>query len=210
MPFAGVIKGLTTLATNISVPFKKIDDIEPVLIRKEDPDNLTLYSLSAPSKPHETVYLGAMLTGVKKPRTVKIEPNQHLPIGQGALLQLERSVPQLHRARAWELVNVDTGQTHKQMTVSHLSLDSLKLNWERKAGVAELPKDGRYVLEAAWDWDNDTLKTNEFRLHFPEPGEVRVRLKPENPLIASKGPVSVGVGGRRFPVRREAGAFQGP
>ncbi len=191
VPFAGLIKGLTTLATNIPVPFKKIDDIEPVIIRKEDPDNITLYSLSVPNKPHETVYLGAMLTRVKKPRTVTIEPKQHLPIGQGALLRLERSVPQLHRARAWQLVNVDTGQTHEQMTVSHVSMDRLKLNWERKAGVAELPKDGRYVLEAAWDWDNEKLKTDEFRLHSPGPGEVRVRLNPENPLIAGRGPVRV-------------------
>ena len=210
VPFAGVIKGLTTLATNISVPFKKIDDIEPVLIRKEDPDNITLYSLSVPSKPHEAVYLGAMLTRVKKPRTVKIEPNQHLPIGQGALLHLERSVPQLHRARAWELVNVDTGQTHKQMTVSHVSLDSLKLNWEHKAGVAELPKDGRYVLEAAWDWDNDTLKTKEFRLHFPEPGEVRVRLKPENPLIAGKGTVRVELEANDFQFVEKLELFKAP
>ena len=110
VPFAGLIKGLTTLATNVSVPFKRIDDIEPVLIQKEDPDNLTLYSLSAPTKPLDTVYLGALLTRVEKPDTVEIKSNQHLPIGQGALLHLERSIPQLHRARDWELVNVDTGQ----------------------------------------------------------------------------------------------------
>ena len=210
VPFAGLIKGLTTLATNIPVPFKKIDDIEPVLIRKEDPDNITLYSLSAPSKPHETVYLGAMLTRVKKPQTVKIKPNQHLPIGQGALLHLERSVPQLHRARAWELVNVDTGETHKQMTVSHVSLDRLKLNWERKAGVAELPKDGRYVLEAAWDWDIEKMKTDEFHLHSPGPGEVRVRLNPENPLIAGKGPVRVELEANDFQFVEKLELFKAP
>ena len=191
VPFAGLIKGLTTLATNISVPFKKIYDIEPVLLRKEDPDNITLHSLSAPSKPHETVYLGALLTHVKKPRTVKIEPNQHLPIGRSRMLHLERSVPQLHRAQGWELVNVETDQTFNQIAVSHLSLDSLQLIWEREPGVAELPTDGRYVLEAAWDWETERLKTDEFRLHSPEPGEARVRLKPENPLIAGRGTVRV-------------------
>ncbi len=210
VPFAGLIKGLTTLATNIPVPFKKIDDIEPVLIRKEDPDNITLYSLSAPGKPHETVYLGALLTRAKKPKTVKIEPNQHLPIGQGALLDLERSVPQLHRAGAWELVNVDTGQTHKQMTVSHVSMDRLKLNWERKTGVAEFPKDGRYVLEAAWDWDNEKLKTDEFRLHSPGPGEVRVRLNLENPLIAGKGPVRVELEANDFQFVEKLELFKAP
>ncbi len=191
VPFAGLIKGLTTLATNISVPFKKIYDIEPVLLRKEDPDNITLHSLSPPSKPHDTVYLGALLTRVEKPQTVKIEPDQNLPIGQGGMLHLERSVPQLHRAQGWELVNVETDQTFNQITVSRPSLDSLQLDWEREPGVAELPKDGRYVLEAAWDWDAENLKTDEFRLHSPEPGEARVRLKPENPLIAGWGPVRV-------------------
>ena len=194
VPFAGLIKGLTTLATNISVPFKKIYDIEPVLIRKEDPDNITLYSLSAPDKPHETVYLGALLTRVEKPETVKIEPNQHLPIGQGALLHLERSIPQLHRARAWELVNVDTNRVHKQVTVSHPSLGALELNWGRQSGMTELPEppgDGRYVLQAAWDWDNDQLKTSEFRLHSVESGDVRVQLEPEKQLIAGTGPVQV-------------------
>ncbi|MDE2927551.1 MAG: hypothetical protein OXT71_14235 [Acidobacteriota bacterium] len=199
VPFAGLIKGLTTLATNISVPFKKIYDIEPVLLRKEDPDNITLHSLSAPSKPHETVYLGAMITRVEKPDTVEIKSNQHLPIGQGALLHLERSIPQLHRARDWELVNADTEQTFKQISVSQASLDTLKLNWEEMSNVAELPNDGRYVLEAAWDWDNEPLKTNEFRLHSPEPGEARVHPTPENPLVAGKGPV---------PVELEADDFQ--
>ena len=199
VPFAGLIKGLTTLATNISVPFKRIDDIEPVLIQKEDPDNLTLYSLSAPTKPLDTVYLGALLTRVEKPDTVEIRSNQHLPIGQGALLHLQRSVPQLHRARDWELVNVDTNQTFKQITVSQVSLDTLKLNWEQMSNIAELPKAGRYVLEAAWDWDNDPLKTNEFRLHSPESGEARVHPTPENPLLAGKGPV---------PVELEANDFQ--
>lgn len=191
VPFAGLIKGLTTLATKFSVPFKRIDDIEPVLIRKEDPDNITLYSLSAPTKPHDTVYLGALITRVEKPGTVEIESNQHLPIGQGALLHLQRSVPQLHGARDWELVNVDTGQTFKQITVSQASLDTLKLNWEQMSNLAELPKDGRYVLETAWDWDNDKLKTNEFRLHSPEPGEARVHPTPGSPLIAGRGPVRV-------------------
>lgn len=191
VPFAGLIKGLTTLATNISVPFKKIYDIEPVLLRKEAPDNITLYSLSAPNKPHETVYLGALLTHVKKPQTVKIGPNQHLPIGRSGMLHLEHSVPQLHRAQGWELVNVETDQTFNQISVSHPSLDSLQLNWEREPRVAELPADGRYVLEAAWDWETERLKTDEFRLHTPEPGEAEVRLTPENPLIAGRGPVRV-------------------
>lgn len=191
VPFAGLIKGLTTLATNISVPFKRIDDIEPVLIQKEDPDNITLYSLSAPTKPQDTIYLGALITRVDKPGTVEIESNQHLPIGQGALLRLQRSIPQLHRARDWELVNADTGQTHKRITISQASPDTLKLNWEQMSNIAELPQDGRYVLEAAWDWDKDKLKTNEFRLHSPEPGEARVHPAPENPLVAGKGPVRV-------------------
>ncbi len=191
VPFAGLIKGLTTLATNISVPFKGIDDIEPVLVQKEDPDNITLYTLSPPSKPHDTVYLGALITRVEKPDAVKIESNQHLPIGQGGLLHLQRSIPQLHRARDWGLVNLDTNQTFRQITVSQASLDTLKLNWEQMSNVAELPKDGRYILEASWDWDTDLLKTNEFRLHSPEPGEAKVRLKPGHPLIAGRGPVGV-------------------
>ncbi len=68
VPFASLIKGLTTLATNVSVPFKKIYDIEPVLIQKEDPDNITLYSLSATGKPQETVYLGHCSPMWRNPR----------------------------------------------------------------------------------------------------------------------------------------------
>ena len=191
VPFASLIKSLTTLATNVPVPFKKTYDIEPVLIQKEDPDNITLYSLSAPSKPQETVYLGALLTHVKKPPAVTIKSHQHLPIGQDALLHLERSASQLHRARAWKLVNVDTEQTFKQITVSQPSLDTLKLNWERQSSVMEFPeppKDGRYVLEAAWDWDNENLKSSEFRLHSLESGDVTVHLEPEDPLIAGRDP----------------------
>ncbi len=201
VPFASLIKGLTTLATKVSVPFKKTYDIEPVLIQKEDPDNITLYSLSAPSKPQETVYLGALLTHVEKPSAVTIESNQHLPIGQDALLHLARSLSQLHRGRAWKLVNVDTEQTFKQITVSQPSLDTLKLNWERQSSGAEYPEppqDGRYVLEAAWDWDDDNLKTGEFRLHSLDSGDVKVRLEPENPLIAGNGPVRVELEARDF------------
>ena len=194
VPFAGLIKGLTTLAANVSVPFKNTYDIEPVLLQQDDPDNITLYSLSAPSKPHETVYLGALLTHVEKPQTVKIKANQHLPMGQDGVLHLERSIPQLKRARAWALVNVDTDRTHRQVTVSHLSLDTLQLNWEPQSGVKELPEppgNGRYVLRAAWDWDSDQLETNEFRLHSLDSGDIRVQLEPEKQLIAGKGPVQV-------------------
>ena len=189
VPFAGIIKGLTTLATNVAVPFKKTYDVEPVLIRKEDPDNITLYSLSAAGKPHDTVYLGAILTSVEKPRPVEIESNQHLPIGRDASLRLERSIPQLHRTHAWKLVNTETNQTFEQISVSRVSLDTLKLNWERKTDMPELPNEGRYALRAAWDWDSDPLKTGEFRLHSVASGDVKVRL--ENPLIAGRGPVRV-------------------
>ena len=191
VPFASLIKGLTTLATNVAVPFKKTYDVEPVLIRKEDPDNITLYSLSAPSKPHDTVYLGALLTSVEKPQSVKIESNQHLPIGRDALLHLERSIPQLHRVHAWRLVNTETKQSFEQISVSRESLDTLKLNWERKTDLPELPNEGRYALQAAWDWDSDPLKLGEFRLHSVESGDVKVRLEPENPLIAGRGPARV-------------------
>ena len=191
VPFASIIKGLTTLATNVAVPFKKTYDVEPVLIRKDDPDNITLYSLSAAGKPHDTVYLGAILTSVDKPQPVKIESNQHLPIGRDASLRLERSIPQLHRAHAWKLVNTETNRTFEQISVSRGSLDTLKLNWEWQTDMPELPNEGRYVLQAAWDWDSDPLKTGEFRLHSGESGDVKVRLEPENPLIAGRGPVRV-------------------
>ncbi len=213
VPFASLIKSLTTLATNVPVPFKKTYDIEPVLIQKEDPDNITLYSLSAPSKPQETVYLGALLTHVKKPPAVTIKSNQHLPIGQDALLHLERSASQLHRARAWKLVNVDTEQTFKQITVSQPSLDTLKLNWERQSSVMEFPeppKDGRYVLEAAWDWDNENLKSSEFRLHSLESGDVTVHLEPEDPLIAGRGPVRVELEANDFQFVEKLELFRAP
>ena len=194
VPFASLLKGLTTLAANVSVPFKKTYDIEPVLIQKEDPDYITLYSLSTTSKPQETVYLGALLTSVEKPQTVEVEPNQHLPIGRDALLHLERSISQLHRAQSWELVNIDTDQTFKQITVSHASLDTLTLIWKRQSSITEVPeppKDGRYLLEAAWDWDNDKLKTSEFRLHSLESGDVKVHLEPEKPMIAGRDPFAL-------------------
>ena len=210
VPFASLIKGLTTLATNVSIPFKKIYDVEPVLIRKEDPDNITLYSLSAPSKPHDTVYLGALLTSVEKPQSVKIESNQHLPIGRDALLHLEHSIPQLHRARAWEIVNVDTNQTFKQISVSRVSLDTLKLNWERQTDIPELPNEGRYALQAAWDWDSDQLKTGEFRLHSVETGDVKARLEPENPLIAGRGPVRVELEANDFQFVEKLELFRAP
>ncbi len=210
VPFASLIKGLTTLATNVAVPFKKIYDVEPVLIQKEDPDNITLYSLSAPSKPHDTVYLGALLTSVEKPQSVKIESNQHLPIGRDALLHLEHSIPQLHRARAWEIVNVDTNQTFKQISVSRVSLDTLKLNWERQTDIPELPNEGRYALQAAWDWDSDQLKTGEFRLHSVETGDVKARLEPENPLIAGRGPVRVELEANDFQFVEKVELFRAP
>ena len=210
VPFALLIKGLTTLATNVSIPFKKTYDVEPVLIRKEDPDNITLYSLSAPSKPHDTVYLGAVLTSVEKPQSVKIESNQHLPIGREASLRLERSVPQLHRAHAWKLVNTETNQTFEQISVSRESLDTLELNWERHTGASDLPNEGRYVLQAAWDWDSDPLKTSEFRLHSVESGDVEVRLESENPLIAGRGSVRVELEAKDFQFVEKLELFRVP
>ena len=187
---------------------EKTYDVEPVLIRKEDPDNITLYSLSAASKPHDTVYLGAILTSVDKPQPVKIESNQHLPIGLDASLRLERSIPQLHRAHAWELVNAETNQTFERISVSRVSLDTLKLNWERKTDMPELPNEGRYALQAAWDWDSDPLKTGDFRLHSVEPGEVKVRL--ENPLIAGRGPVRVELEATDFQFVERVELFRAP
>ena len=210
VPFASLIKGLTTLATNVSIPFKKTYDVEPVLIRKEDPDNITLYSLSAPSKPHDTVYLGAILTSVDKPQSVKIESNQHLPLGRDASLRLERSTPQLHRAHAWKLVNTETNQTFERISVSRESLDTLKLNWERKTDMPELPNEGRYVLQAAWDWDGDPLKTGEFRLHSVESGDVEVRLEPGTSLIAGRGPVPVELVADDFQFVEKLELFRGP
>ena len=210
VPFASLIKGLTTLATNVSIPFKKIYDVEPVLIRKEDPDNITLYSLSAPSKPHDTVYLGALLTSVEKPRSVKIESNQHLPIGRDALLHLERSIPQLHRAHAWRLVNTETKKSFEQISVSRESLDALKLNWEPKTDLPELPNEGRYTLQAAWDWDGDPLNSGEFRLHSVESGDVKVRLEPENPLIAGRGPARVELEANDFQFVEKVELYRAP
>ena len=212
--WAPVVMGMAAIAKKLKNIFVKklvfqpvVIQKEPVVIQKEYPSSIKLYSLTE-HKPDRAVYLGALrIPSLERPGTagtVEIDPNQHLPIGQKALLQLKKSTSQLHRARSWKLVrtvNKTSGCAENanilEIQVIQVSMDTLELDTTSTSNNESL-QEGKYILKADWDWE--CLKTDTFRLHSV-PGEetsVEISSKSQDELIAGRGPVRIELTAKDF------------
>jgi hypothetical protein len=122
------------------------------LITESSSDKLDLCGKRDPAKPRMKVaYLWAARIPNAKPPAIKIESADHLPLGLKAPLAVsmdDAAWKVVDRARDWKLVAEDGKTTLGVKVKSAADHKSLEVAVQKTKAP-----DGRYHLQAGWDWD---------------------------------------------------------